>query len=140
MEKKNKEEKEKGLLVDPIHVILCFDGDTGAPLNLLDLGRALRALEVSCTVEPVARVDDDARLVRAQLCLDPRKGARERDHGGVGGSVVDQEVPVVALAGAARAAVAREAGQGSSVAHQHVRAAGEVVDAVRLRRLDLARR
>ena len=127
-------------LIDPIHVILGLDRHARA---LAHLGRGvqpLRALEAGGAVHPVARVDDDAGLVGAELGLDAREGAGDCAHDGAPRRVVDQEVAVVALARAVGAAVARELGVVARVAQEQARLAREVVDAVRRGRADLARR
>lgn len=141
-----KNEKEKGKkrkgpnsLVDSIGIILRLNRDAAAALDLLRLALdALRALEVGTPVHPVARVQHDAGLVGAQLGLDARELARERQHDRVLGRVLDQPVAVVALARAVGAAVAREAGEVARVADGQVRGRRKVVDGARLGRQDLA--
>lgn len=93
-----------------------LNGNTRTPPHLGGRLRALRALEIRGAVEPIASVDDDTRLVRPQLRLDAREGARERRHHGPGRRFVDEEIPVVTLAVPAPAAVAREPRQVARVA------------------------
>lgn len=64
----------------------------------MPIAQALGALERRGPVEPVARVDDEAGLVRPQVGADARKGAGQRGHGGVLGGLVDEPEAVVAFA------------------------------------------
>lgn len=129
---------ESHLLVDSVHVVLRFDGDTRTPHYLLVLVRSLRALEVGRAIEPVARVDHDARLVGTKLCLNAREDAPQRDNDRIGRRIVNQEVPVIAFARPAATAIAGEAGEQPRMAQKHIRCARKIIDAFGLRRFNLA--
>lgn len=133
-----KKEKKKNSLVDSIREILRLNRDAATPDHLLiDPFNALRALQIGTPIHPIARVQHHAGLIGPQLRLDARKLARQRQHRGPLGRVLDQPVPVVALAGAVGAAVAGEAGLVARVAEEQVRGGGEVVDGVGRRREDV---
>lgn len=134
------EERMKNPPVDAIRPLLRLDGHARAPAHGLHLVGALRALERRAAVHPVARVEDDAGLVGAELGLDAREGAGEGGDDGARRRVLDEEVAVVALARAVGAAVALEARLVARVAQRQPRPAGKVVDGARLGRQDLARR
>lgn len=127
------------VLVDPIHIVLRLNRDARRPRHHAPVREPLVALEWRGAVEPVARVEHDARLVGAQLGLDAREGARELHDDGVGrGLALDGEVAVVPLARAVGAAVAREPRLVLGVAQGQAGLAGEVVDAARRGFQDLA--
>jgi len=125
----SKRSSRPNIPVNPIRIILRLNRNTRALNNLLRRIQSLRRLQPSAPVHPRARVQHDARLVRAQIGLDPRECAPQRQHYGVLGRVVDQPVAVVALADAVGAAVALELGVGLGVPEEEVGLAGEVVDA-----------
>lgn len=77
------------LLVDAVNVVLSLDSDARTPDYLAVVGGALRALQVGAAVHPVARVDDNSRLVGAQVSRDAGIGASQADDDGVLRGIVD---------------------------------------------------
>lgn len=106
-----------------------LNGDARAPRDGRPISQSLGALQVARAVEPVARVDDDTRLVGPQLGADASELARQRSDDGILWGLVDEKVSVVALACTASATVSGEFRRARGMTQLDAGLAGKVVDA-----------